>query len=132
MKRIILVLSLLLMFVQNGFAESDAEYDKIIANKSDKVWKQIYRCFKEIDNHRDEGNVDVCLKAQRLIEKNPYVYIEGVSEYGVNNHIAVLYDEGKKDYIKAYEYYMKAAKLGSSKAQHNLDILCREHSWVCK
>jgi len=132
MKRIILGLSVLLMLAQNGFAQTDAEYDKQIANEPDKVWKQIYRCNKEGNNHRYDGNIDVCLKAQRLIERNPYVHKEGMRQSGENVNIGILYADSKKNYIKAYEYYMKAAKLEDTTAQRNLDILCRKHSWVCK
>jgi tetratricopeptide (TPR) repeat protein len=38
----------------------------------------------------------------------------------------------KKDTIKAYKAYMKAAKKGSTTAQNNLDFLCKESPWACK
>jgi len=50
-------------------------------------------------------------------------------------NIGLLYVYGKgvsKNYYKAYEYWQKAAKKGDSDAQHNLDILCSDHPWVCK
>jgi len=121
-----------LLLTQNGFARTDAEYDKKIANESDKVWKQIYHCHKEAINHQYNGNVNVCLEAQKLIDKNPYVHRQGVPQSGENINIGVLYDDSEKNYIKAYEYYMKAAKLGNTQAQINLDILCKKHAWVCK
>lgn len=38
----------------------------------------------------------------------------------------------KKDKIKSYQYLLKAAKQGDSKAQNNLDILCKNSPWACK
>jgi len=49
MKRIILVLGVLLMLAQNGFAYTDAEYDAKIAEQTTEVWKQIWRCNKVSD-----------------------------------------------------------------------------------
>jgi TPR repeat protein len=51
------------------------------------------------------------------------------------NNIGYCYSNGKgvkKDAIKAYTAYMKAAKQGDSTAQHNLDVLCKESPWACK
>ncbi len=44
----------------------------------------------------------------------------------------LLYDESKGDKLKAYEYYMKAAKLGNIRAQKNLSIMCKNNPWACK
>jgi len=136
MKRIILGLSLLLMLVQNGFAMNDAELDQMIANEPDKVWKQIYRCEKAANlNNKYSADVGICLKAIDDINQNPdSVKAEGLSKVLAVEYVntGILYSKSKKNYIKAYEYYMKAAKLGDTVAQKNLDILCREHSWVCK
>ena len=129
MKRIILGLSLLLMLVQNGFAKSDAEYDKMIANEPDKVWKQIYRCNKESLNHEFDGDVNVCLKAIELLKNNGWKE----KDYQIMFlNSGILYVSSEKNYIKAYKYFLKAAKLGNTIAQGNLDILCKYHSWVCK
>jgi len=135
-KRIILGLSLLLLLVQNGFARSNAELDKMIANESDKTWKQIYRCEKASNpNNNYSADIGICLKAINLINQNP----DAVKDVGLSNALAVeyintgvLYNYSEKNYLKAYEYYMKAAKLGDIHAQKNLDDLCRKHSWVCK
>ena len=132
MKRIILGLSLLLILVQNGFAYTDTEYDKQIANEPDKVWKQIYRCNKATLNHKYNSSVNVCLKAIDMVNKNRYVLKEGLKEGILYLNSGVLYRYSKKDYIKTYEYYMKAAKLGDIDAQRYLDGLCKEHSWACK
>jgi len=136
MKRIVFSLSMLLMLAQNGFARSDSELDKMIANESDKTWKQIYRCEKASNsNNNSSADIGICLKAINLINQNPYA----VKDVGLLNALAVefvntgvLYYYSEKNYLKAYEYYMKAARLGNTKVQKNLDILCRKHSWVCK
>lgn len=130
MKRIILGLSLVLMLVQNGFAKSDAEYDKEIRQATLEVNKQIDRCNKEADNHRIYGNPAVCEKALKMIQKDYPNEKEFTSNMYLNG--GLLYETSKKNYIKAYEYFMKSAKLGNTGAQIDLDILCRNHSWVCK
>ncbi len=71
MKRIILGISVLLILVQNGFAKTDAEWDKLIASQSSENWKQAYKCDKEALNHKRTGNVNECLKSITLQEKNP-------------------------------------------------------------
>jgi len=131
MKRIILGLSLLLMLVQNGFAMSDAEFDKRITNATDKIWKQMLRCYKAVENHEMTSEPKVCIETISLIEnnKNHSLYSE---KSDLLLKAGLLYYQSKKNYIKAYEYWMKAAKLGNTVAQGNLDILCRNHSWVCK
>ena len=51
------------------------------------------------------------------------------------NNLGALYVKGlgvPLNKIKAYQYWMKAARQGDAKAQHNLDILCRESPWACK
>ena len=131
MKRIILSLSMLLMLAQNGFAETDAELDKMIADAPNEVWKQIYRCTKASNPHsRYMANVNTCLKVIGMKEKVGGFSKSSFAMSYVN--IGILYEYSEKNYIKAYEYYMKAAKLGNTTAQRNLDILCREHSWACK
>ena len=129
MKRIILGLSLFLMLVQNGFAETDAEYDKMIANDTLEVNKQIYRCNKATLNHPDNSNPNICTKAVEL-EKKLYPNNEEIlSTLYLNT--GVLYSNSKQDYLKAYQFYIKSAKLGNIHAQKNLDLLCKRHSWVC-
>ena len=133
MKRIILGLGVLLMLAQNGFAKTDAEYDKLIEQESDKTWKQMYRCMKASgENSMYTASVNTCLKAISMVDKNRYVLKEGAAEHIQYTNAGILYQYSEKNYMKAYEYYMKSAKLGSTNAQSNLDILCSEHSWVCK
>ena len=51
------------------------------------------------------------------------------------NNLGVSYYKGQGvslNRIKAYQYWMKAAKQGSAEAQHNLDVLCRESPWACR
>ena len=50
-------------------------------------------------------------------------------------NLALVYYSGKgikKDKMKAYKYWMIAAKRGDSEAQNNLDVLCKESPWACK
>ena len=129
MKRIILGLSVLLILAQNGFAETDAEYDKLIANESSKEWKQSYRCVKVTLNHSSTGDVNECLKSISLQKKNPNTGLNIAITY---LNTGVLYNESVGDKLKAYEYYMKAAKLGNVQAQKNLTIMCKQSPWACK
>ena len=129
MKRIILSLGVLMVLSQNIFATSDAEYDKLIANAKTEQIKQGHRCDKATLNHKYTSDVNICLKALELDLKanasKSYIAIDYLNS-------GVLYKYHEKNYIKAYEYYMKSAKLGDTDAQRNLDNLCRAHSWACK
>ena len=130
MKRIILGLSLLLILVQNGFARSDAEWNQKISNAVLEVDKQIARCNKIATNHIQSGDVNICLKALKLEEK---IYPNATNVIAaLYGNVGLLYDESKGDKLKAYKYYMKAARLGSIQAQKNLNIMCKESSWACK
>ena len=132
MKRIILGLSILLMLVQNGFAKNytNTEYDKKIAEQKTEIWKQIWRCNKAIaKQNKYSSDVNICLKSIRMqkdageVEKNLHIdYLNA----------GVLYRYSAKDKIKAFQYYMKSAKLGDTTAQSNLDRLCKESPWACK
>ena len=128
MKRIIL--GLLLILVQNGFAKTDAEFDKEISNATVEVNRLILLCNKEARNHQYNGHPEVCIKAFDILQKE--YPNEKVNIRTMANSAGFLYHNSKKNYIKAYEYYMKAAKLGHIYAQDNLDILCRQHAWACK
>ena len=130
MKRIILGLGVLLMLAQNGFARSDAEYDKLIAYQSSNVKKQGIRCEKESGNHVRTGNIQECIKAVRMIkqssDKSDKKFL--ASELG---NLGLMYHK-QGDNLKAYKYYMEAARLGSTNAQRNLGIMCKESPWACK
>ena len=131
MKRIILGISVLLILVQNGFATSDVEYDKLIANEKDITWKQIYRCSKAAGNHKYTADVNICIKSIELTNKNRYVLKEGAKEYKDYTNVGAMYiSQGNK--LAAYKYYLKAAKLGSTVAQSNLSTLCKQDPWACK
>jgi len=50
-------------------------------------------------------------------------------------NIGYCYAKGKgvkRDKIKAYKAWLKAAKYGNKTAQNNLDTLCRQNPWACK
>ena len=133
MKRIILSLGMLLMLAQNGFATTDAGYDKKIANASNVFVAQYWKCMKSVDNKNYLYNSDQeCLKALEIGEKyNILPKTKGALFF----EIAVFHSLKGDNYKKAYDYYMKVINLGQGPvklAQRNLDILCREHSWVCK
>jgi len=131
MKRIILGLSILLMLVQNGFALTDAEYDRRIANESDMTWKQTYKCQKAVINHASTADVNICLKAIKLTQENMYVIKQGALLSEVYLNTGVIYRK-QGDTLSAYKYYMKAAQHGSKAAQIYLNRLCKESPWACK
>lgn len=128
MKRIVLGISVLLMLVQNGFSRTDVEYDKIISDQTTEVWKQIWRCNKATMNHLSTANVNICLKAVKLEKKNNFKEEEIKITY---LNIGVMYDN-QGDKLNAYKYYMKSAKLGNTRAQQNLSIMCKQDPWACK
>jgi len=133
MKKSIIGFSLFLMLVQNGFSATDAEYNKLIINEPDKVWKQLYRCSKAANQHnRYTSDVKICLKAIDMTKKNPYVLKEGAKQNLNYLNTGIIYYFNNKDFIKAYNYWMKSADLGEVKSQNYLDVLCKEHPWVCK
>ena len=132
MKKVILGLSLLLMLVQNGFATTDAEYDRLASASNTELGKYHYTCMKDAMNHSYTGDVNNCLKAIELFEQyKDYPSIYSQLPLTLLN-ASFLYDVSERNYVKAHEYYIKAAKLGNIQAQTNLDIMCREHSWVCR
>ena len=118
------------MLVQNGFAQTDAEYDKDIANETDKVLKQIYRCNKAGDKrHNKKSDPKICEKAIELIKIYPR---EDASIPIAQYNTGLIYYFSKDNKIKAYEYWYLAARGGNKSAQGNLEILCRDDSWACK
>jgi TPR repeat protein len=132
MKRIVLGISVLLMLVSNGFAKkySDAEYDRNINNSSGYM-KQNIKCEKAASNYLKGGDIQECIKAVNLINKSND---PKAKEYLASEtfNLAFMYDEGIKDKLKAYKYYMEAAKLGHINAQNNLRIMCKNNPWACK
>ena len=110
-----------------GFDLKDAKFYELACNNGDikmcvaaaeiydfylKNYKKAVPLYEEACKHDNlKFNSEACYNLGLL-----YFYGKGVS----------------KNYYKAYEYWIKAAKKGNTKAQHNLDILCREHPWACK
>jgi len=132
MKRIILSLSILLFLAQNMFAETDREWKIKIEKMPNKIWKEYYKCRQAVENHKKTSNPAICKKVLQLINNSSKSHFLSEHKDDILLKIGFLYSNSEKNYIKAYEYYMKAAKLGNTDAQYNLDILCKEHSWVCK
>jgi len=131
MERIILSLSLILILVQNASAMSDAEWDDKIATEPSELNRLIFRCDKEVDNHKYNGNPEVCVQAFNTLRTYPLSIVKDTCSIMAQD-AGFLFNYSKKNYVKAYEYYLKSAKLDNTVAQKNLDILCKQHSWVCK
>jgi len=133
MKRIILGLSLFLMLVQNGFAFTDAEFDNNIANSPNIMKAQYWKCMKSVSNKNYlHSNEEECLKALEIGKK---YNISSETKAAIFFQLALLHSLKGDDYKKAYNYYMKVINLGQGPiklAQRNLNITCKEHSWVCK
>lgn len=81
-------------------------------------------CFYKSEDYEES------LKFFRKIEKN------NSDNYGESlNFIGLMTEKGngtKQNKIKAYNYYMEAAKIGNKNAQENLDYLCKNSPWACK
>jgi len=132
MKRIVLGLSLVLMLVQNGFADTDEEFDESIASTSSQVQKQALRCEKEANNHAKDGNIQECVKAVKLLEALPNSNPNKRYLSSISYNTGQMYFFGQDNKIKAYEYWYKAAKYGHKDAQNNLNLLCKQYPWACK
>ena len=121
MKRIILGLSLLLMLVQNGFAlDLNAQWSK-----------QVIKCENQL-NLEAKANIDECSQAITILEKSSKLSKDQkkyLAESYMNKGVLYYF---KSDFVNSYKYLMIGAKKGNLKAQSNLDILCNQHSWVCK
>ena len=125
MKRI--VLGILLVLVQNGFAYTDKQYKEFI-NKTNYEWKkQALRCEMIANNHPFDSNVQVCIKAVILLKQASRQIELG---YAADNTAIIFYKQDDK--INAYKYFLIAARAGCKVAQTHLDILCKESPWVCK
>lgn len=74
---------------------------------------------------------------EKNYQKAAYYYEEAAMKGNPQamNLLAILYATGQgveMDKIKAYQWWLKSARSGYSKAQQNLDILCQKSPWVCK
>jgi len=130
MKRIVLGISVLLILVNNGFAISNAEFDELIKNSTGYI-KQSIKCEKAGFNYLQGGNIQDCIDAVNLIKKSDNKEAKKTLASQTYN-LAFMYDESIKDKLKAYKYYMEAARLGHINAQKNLRIMCKNNPWACK
>ena len=130
MKRIILILGVLLMLAQNGFAMTNEEFDKKIRTATTALDRLVWTCnkFAASQNNR-YGDINACLTAIEVGKKNGYTEN---NLKGIFLNTGIIYEFTKKNYIRAYEYYRISAKHGEPNAQICLDNLCRDHSWACK
>ena len=113
----------------------------------------LYEAAKWVKKAADQGDAEaqtllgvMCLSAETgrdttepsVMLKNALELFEKSAEQGNDSgqyHLGLMYLSGKgvpQDKIKAYEWYMKSARQGNTKAQDALDILCKESSWACK
>ena len=125
MKRIILGLGVLLILAQNGVA---LDFN---TNFNAKWFKQVQKC-EDQTYLKDKANIVECSKAINMIEKYSQLdkdQKELLAESYMNMGFLYYY---KSDYVNSYKNLIIGAKKGSLQAQKNLDILCRQHSWVCK
>ena len=135
MKKIFFILSVLLLVAQNSFAGEKEDVALAKKFKHQKALHQVLLCENEMNYHANEGKIDVCLKAVKYIQKGYDLGIlknrkkEFIAESYLNAGV-IAYSSGDK--IKSYQYFIKAAKLGDTQAQKNLDILCKESPWACK
>ena len=136
MEKIILGLSLFLLLIQNGFAGEKEDIQYANQQKNHQALYQLILCQNQTNYHQKNANINVCLKAIHYIKQGKDLGFVSSQrkKYLATAYLkaGVLYHVSEKDYIKAYEFYMKAAKLGDKYAQNNLDILCKQHPWVCK
>ena len=73
--------------------------------------------------------------AIKMYEKSIAVGYDEYSKGKVRVNLGFLYYYGKgasKNYIKSYNLWKDALINGSSVAQNNLEILCKESPWACK
>ena len=114
----------------------ERRYSICKSTKNHQALYQLILCQNQTNYHQKNANINVCLKAIQYIKQGKDLGFVSSQrkKYLATAYLkaGVLYHVSEKDYIKAYEFYMKAAKLGDKYAQNNLDILCKQHPWVCK
>jgi hypothetical protein len=130
MKRIILGLSILLILVQNGFAEgSNGDWLRYLVECSAQATQAT-----KYDNHAYfKVNMDGCHKAIMILETTPKLskmQNDALTESYTNMGVLYYY---KSDWINSYKYLKIAADRGNLIARRNLEnVLCKEHPWACK
>ena len=133
MKRIILGISVLLILVQNGFAEeyTDQMFDKQIANSTGHM-QQSVKCEKVETNHVKTGDINECIKAVKMLQKLPNSNPDKAEFLKLAAFYTGQMAYYQADKLKAYKYWMLAAKNGYKNAQRNLSIMCKKDPWACK
>lgn len=118
------------MLVQNGFAETDAEWDKLIKNEKDPLEKSTLMCQKEGINHKDYGSPQICIDSANLYRDQKQLSLYQQQLYGQAYHnagIMYTFGKGNKNYKKAYNMFLKAYKVGYGKyvsdVMHKLDLI---------
>jgi hypothetical protein len=83
--------------------------------------------FNQAIAELDEGNTE---KGVRML-----IELADNGDAKAQINLGVMFydgDELNQDKIKAYHYFLLAAKQGNLTAQDNLDILCKESPWACQ
>ena len=136
MKKIILGLSLVLIFVQNGFAltdEEEANFDIFIAFEQNKTIKQMLICERAAsEKHRnEEKSLQECIKAVEMIQQSKDPEIKqflGGKAYSTG----LIYYFAKDELLLTYKYWSLAAENGHKEAQRNLYKLIKAYPWLSK
>jgi len=119
MKKIFILLSLITQL----FGLTDQVYDFLIQSKNDPLLKAILKCEKEVSNHRDYGDPQICVDAANLYKKQSYLTKKQKKYYGEaysNAANMYLFSKRNKDFIKAYEMTLKAYNVGYGKIYPSL------------
>ena len=106
------------MLVQNGFARTDAKYNKLIKDEKDPLTKQILMCEKEASNYLDYGLPQICMDSANLYKKEQELSTVNKERYGEaynNAGMMYAYGKGNKNFKKAYEMFLNAYKVGYGK-----------------
>jgi len=147
-KRILfgLILALVISAGSSIAANAGSYFEKGLQAAKDGHYSEAAKYYKKICNKRIQtlggcNNLGLLYKngqgveqsyttADKLFKKD----CDGGDAMGCNNLGSSYYNgQGVElNKIKAYQYYMKAAKKGNTNAQYNLDILCKQSPWACQ
>jgi len=111
MKKLLLVM----LLVKSIFAYTEEDYDSYISMINDPLQKQLIRCEKEVQFHKDYGSPEVCIKAAEMYSKEKKLSAEQKKYFGeVYFNAAVMYNfgEGNQNYKKAAQMYQKSIDVG--------------------
>ena len=117
MKRIVLGISILLMLVQNGFANKKtkiASYDKY---KNQKALYKLLECEAEVEYYKtNSANPNICIEAANSIYKGEdlgFLSKDKKKYLGESYFNAgIIYQWSRKNHKKALEVYIKAYNAG--------------------